>query len=87
MIQLNETWKKIFWGLTMAIPVLILLSFVLRIILLFVLALVVGMVLGVLSLAKLRCPHCKKLLLQEALKVRLEGEVTCPKCERTVTIR
>ena len=86
MIQLNQTWKKVFWGLTLAIPVLILLSFLLRIMLLFVLALVVGMVLGVLSLGKLRCPHCHKLLLQEALKVQLEGDVTCPKCEHTVTI-
>ncbi len=86
MIQLSQTWKKVFWGLTLAIPVLIVLSLLLHVILLFVVALAVGMVLGVLSMGKLRCPHCKKLLLQEALKVKLEGEITCPKCEHQVTI-
>lgn len=86
MIQLNQTWKKVFWGLTLAIPVLVVLSLLLRFTPLFVLALLVGIVVGVLAMGKLRCPYCKKLLLQEALKVRLEGEVTCPKCEHHVTI-
>ena len=41
----------------------------------------------VLGAAKLRCPHCGKVLFQEAVKLRLAGETTCPKCGKSVTFQ
>ena len=31
------------------------------------------------------CPSCGKVVFQEALKVKLEGQVVCPKCEKPIT--
>lgn len=86
MITLTQTWKNIFWGCTIAFALLILCSFVFRLTPLFALALADGIVICILAMGKLRCPNCRKFILQEALKVHLEGEVTCPKCEHTITI-
>ena len=86
MITLTQTWKNVFWGFIVAFVLLIFLSFVLQFIPLFALALVDGVVICVLAMGKLRCPHCRKFILQEALKVKLEGEVTCPKCRSDITI-
>ena len=61
------------------------LGFLLRLIVLFVLGLVAGCVLAAMSAAKLRCPNCGKVVFQEALKVKLEGQVVCPKCEKPIT--
>lgn len=87
MITLSQTWKKVFWSLIIAFALLILISFVFRFAPLFALALLDGAAICVMSLGKLRCPHCRKFILQEAMKVQLEGEVTCPKCQHTITIR
>ena len=86
MITLTQTWKNIFWGCMIAFVLLILCSFVFRLSPLFALALVDGVVICILAQGKLRCTHCRKFILQEALKVKLEGEVTCPKCRSDITI-
>ena len=86
MITLTQTWKNVFWGFIVAFVLLILLSFLFQFAPLFALALVDGVVICVMAMGKLRCPHCRKFILQEALKVKLEGEVTCPKCRSEITI-
>ena len=52
-----------------------------------VLGLLAGCAVAVLGAAKLRCPHCGKVLFQEAVKLRLAGETTCPKCGKSVTFQ
>ena len=87
MITLSKRWKDLFWGCTAACAVLIILSLLTRLILLFALGLLAGIVVCVMATAKLRCPECGKVLIQEAQKARLEGEITCPKCDQTYTLK
>ena len=70
-----------------AVAVLVLLGLTLRVIVFFVLGLLAGCAVAVLGAAKLRCPHCGKVLFQEAVKLRLAGETTCPKCGKSVTFQ
>ena len=85
MVKLTKRWKQLFYGCIAAVVGLVVLGFLLRIIVLFVLGLAAGCVLAVMSAAKLRCPNCGKVVFQEALKVKLEGQVVCPKCEKPIT--
>ena len=85
MVKLTKRWKQVFYGCIAAVVGLIVLGFLLRLIVLFVLGLVAGCVLASMSAAKLRCPSCGKVVFQEALKVKLEGQVVCPKCEKPIT--
>ena len=87
MVTIGEKWKKLFWGCMGAVAVLVLLSLTLRVIVFFVLGLLAGCAVAVLGAAKLRCPHCGKVLFQEAVKLRLAGETTCPKCGKSVTFQ
>ena len=87
MVTLGAKWKKLFWGCMAAVAVLVLLGLTLRVIVFFVLGLLAGCAVAVLGAAKLRCPHCGKVLFQEAVKLRLAGETTCPKCGKSVTFQ
>lgn len=87
MVTLGAKWKKLFWGCMAAVAVLVVLGFLLRFILFFVLGLAAGCAVAALGAARLRCPHCGKILFQEAVKLRLAGEAVCPKCGKTVTFQ
>lgn len=85
MVRLTKRWKQLFWGCVAAVVGFIVLGYLLHMIVLYVLGLAAGCVLAVMSAAKLRCPNCGKVVLQEALKIKMKGQVVCPKCEETIT--
>ena len=86
MITLSKTWKNVFWGGAAACAILVVLSLLTKLILLFVLGLLAGIVVCVMATAKLRCPECGKVLIQEVMKAHLQGEISCPKCGKRIEI-